>query len=129
MTAIDERALQAMAEVFRTDADIPEVRAARIEGAEEQGHLSVKVLMVTDDVLMMKIFRKKGLVDPVHQHDDHVSVATLISGKMRMVIGDEEFIAEAGSVWQHPPGVPHYSEALEDCVQIEVKSPPKKTWS
>lgn len=37
-------------------------------------------------------------------------------------------VAEPGSVWRHPPGVVHHSEALEDCVQIEVKSPPCRTW-
>ena len=39
-----------------------------------------------------------------------------------------EFIAGPGDSWVHPRGVPHYSEALEDCVQIEVKSPPIRTW-
>jgi quercetin dioxygenase-like cupin family protein len=47
---------------------------------------------------------------------------------MRLVIGGEAFIAEAGDCWIHPRGVPHFSEALEDCIQIEVKSPPRKTW-
>jgi hypothetical protein len=28
----------------------------------------------------------------------------------------------------HPQGVPHYTEALEDCCQIEVKAPACKTW-
>jgi quercetin dioxygenase-like cupin family protein len=47
---------------------------------------------------------------------------------MRLVIGGEEFIAEPGDAWLHPRGVPHFSEALEDCIQVEVKSPPRKTW-
>ena len=38
-------------------------------------------------------------------------------------------VAGPGSVWRHDPGVVHYSEALEDCVQIEIKSPPCKTWT
>ena len=40
-----------------------------------------------------------------------------------------EFIAEPGDVWRHPAGVAHYSEALEACVQIEIKSPARKTWT
>ena len=52
----------------------------------------------------------------------------LISGKLRLIIGEKDFIATAGSSWVHPVGVDHYSEALEDCHQIEIKSPPKKTW-
>ena len=44
-----------------------------------------------------------------------------------MLIAGREFIAGPGDSWVHPRGVPHYSEALEDCVQIEVKSPPIRT--
>ena len=100
-----------------------------VEGAIEQGELSLKVLMVTENMLVLRARRGKGLIDPIHQHNDHESVATLISGKLKMKIGDEEFTANPGDVWRHPPGVPHYSEALEPCVQIEIKSPARKTWS
>ncbi len=100
-----------------------------VEGAKQQGLLAIKVLMVTEDLLMIKVRRGKGLVDPSHKHDDHESVATLISGRMLNRIGEKEFISEAGSVWRHPPGVVHSSEALEDCVQIEVKRPARKTWT
>jgi quercetin dioxygenase-like cupin family protein len=55
-------------------------------------------------------------------------VAYLIRGELRLVIGGEEFIATPGTSWIHPPGVEHFSEALEDCEQIEIKSPPMKTW-
>ena len=125
----DQRLLEAFTHVFMRDEDISEETVTAVEGALEKGHLSVKTLFVSEHVLVMKVFRGKGLIDSPHQHDDHESVATLISGRMKMQIGDEEFIAEPGSVWRHPPGVVHYSEALEDCVQIEVKSPPRKTWS
>jgi len=95
----------------------------------EQGELSVTVLMVTENMLVLRAWRGKGLVDPIHQHDDHESVATLLSGKLKMQIGDKGFIAGPGDVWRHPPGVPHFSEALEECVQIEIKSPARKTWT
>jgi quercetin dioxygenase-like cupin family protein len=124
-----DRTMQAYSHLFAQDSDIPEEQVHAVEGATEQGDLSLKVLMVTENVLVLKAFRGKGLIDPVHQHDDHESVATLLSGRLRMKIGDAEFIAEPGAVWRHPPGVPHTSEALEDCVQIEVKSPARKTWT
>ena len=123
------RMMQAMAALYRKDADIPKEKIHTVEGAVEQGELSLKVLMVTDDFLLIKAWRGKGLIDPVHQHDDHESVAMLLSGRLKMRIGDEEFIAEPGDVWRHPAGVAHYSEALEACVQIEIKSPARKTWT
>ena len=124
-----DRTLEPFTALHLDAADLIEETAGAIEGVVQQGKLTVQVLMVTDDLLMMKVRREKGLIDPSHQHDDHESVATLISGRMRNRIGDEEFISEAGAVWRHPPGVVHSSEALEDCVQIEVKRPPRKTWS
>ena len=103
-------------------------RIAAVEGVAEHGDLRVKVLHVGDALLVLEVFRGKGLIDPLHQHDDHESCGYLIEGQMRVVIGGEEFIAGPGSSWRHPVGVPHLSEALTDCRQIEVKSPPKKTW-
>jgi quercetin dioxygenase-like cupin family protein len=114
---------------FRQGSKVVAERITAVEGVvEEPGKLTVKSLLVGEDVLMLEAFKAKGMVDPVHQHDDHESVAYLIKGRMRLVIGGEAFIAEAGDCWIHPRGVPHFSEALEDCIQIEVKSPPRKTW-
>ena len=119
----NDRFLELTNQIFRADSDIIEEEVHAVEGAVEQGELALKVLMVTENFIMLRAWRGKGLIDPIHQHDDHESVATLISGKLKMKIGDKEFIANPGDVWRHPPGVPHYSEALEECVQIEIKSP------
>ena len=113
--------------VFKA-ADAVETVVATVEGAAMQGVLSVAPLVCGDESSMTRWTRKKGLIDPLHQHDDHESIAILLSGKLRMVIDGREFIAGPGDSWVHPRGVPHYSEALEDCVQIEVKSPPIRTW-
>tara|TARA_B100000686_G_C16609437_1_gene873000 strand:+ start:248 stop:658 length:411 start_codon:yes stop_codon:yes gene_type:complete len=125
----NDRLMELSNYIFKSDQDIQEENIHSVEGAIEQGELSLKVLMVTENMLVLRARRGKGLIDPIHQHNDHESVATLISGKLKMKIGDEEFIANPGDVWRHPPGVPHYSEALEACVQIEIKSPARKTWS
>ena len=129
MSEPTDRSLQPLDAVHRHPDELVEETVRAIEGVIQQGHLSVEVLMVTEEMVMMKIRRGKGLIDPSHVHEDHESVATLISGRMRNYIGDEVFISEAGSVWRHPPGVVHSSEALEDCVQIEVKTPARKTWA
>jgi quercetin dioxygenase-like cupin family protein len=124
-----DRMMTPMDVLYRAAKDMQEEEIHAVEGAVEQGELSVTVLMVTENMLVLRAWRGKGLVDPIHQHDDHESVATLLSGKLKMKIGDEEFIAGPGDVWRHPPGVPHFSEALEECVQIEIKSPARKTWN
>lgn len=109
------------------DQIVPE-RLAAVEGVKPKGLVEVRRLMVGKEILMLHVFREKGLIDPVHKHLDHETVAYLIRGRLRLVIGGEEFIAEAGTSWIHPVGVEHFSEALEDCEQLEIKSPPTKTW-
>ena len=123
-----ERMLARSLSYFAVRDDIAAERLTAVEGVKEQGHVEARKLLVGDEILMLHVFRKKGLIDPVHKHMDHESMGYLISGRLRLVIGGEETIAEAGTAWMHPAGVDHYSEALEDCEQLEIKSPPRKTW-
>jgi len=114
---------------FSVRDQIEPERLASVEGVKPKGRVDVRRLMVGKDILMLHVWREKGLIDPVHKHMDHETVAYLIKGRLRLVIGGKEFIAEAGTSWIHPRGVEHYSEALEDCEQLEIKSPPRKTWT
>jgi quercetin dioxygenase-like cupin family protein len=127
-TPTDPRYIAPTAGFFTNHDDIAPERLAAVEGVRPKGRVEVRRAMVGHDILMLHVFREKGLVDPVHKHDDHETVAYLIKGKLRLVIGGKEFIAGPGASWIHPRGVEHFSEALEDCEQLEIKSPPKKTW-
>ena len=128
MTA-DPRARAPTLGFFTTRDTIAPERLASVEGIKPKGKVEVRRVMVGNEILMLHVLREKGLIDPLHQHDDHETVAYLIKGRLRLVIGGEEFIAEAGTSWIHPRGVAHFSEALEDCEQLEIKSPPRKTWT
>jgi len=128
MNEID-RMLERTLGFYSRREDIPAERLDTVEGVKEQGHVEVRKLLVGDEILMLHVYRKKGLIDPVHKHMDHESMGYLISGRLRLVIGGEEFIAEPGTAWLHPVGVEHFSEALEDVEQLEIKSPPRKTWT
>jgi hypothetical protein len=128
MAALPDRIIPPMKELFRRDADIPETPITIVEGGSFDNPPSIKLLMVTPDMHCLKVYRKKGFVDPRHTHDDHTTVCCLLYGKLRLHIGEESFLAEPGDVWLHPQGVPHYSEALADSCQIEVKAPACKTW-
>ena len=119
---------------FARNATIDAAPVNRLEGhaeAQPEGTtnaLSVKELMTGQDATLLEFRRRKGLIDPNHAHPDHESICYLVSGKVRVVIDGEEFIAEPGDAWIHPAGVPHCHETLEDAVQIEIKAPPTRTW-
>jgi quercetin dioxygenase-like cupin family protein len=99
-----------------------------LEGAEQPQGLAIAPLLVGEDMLLMRLERKQGLIDPLHSHADHESMCYLISGRLRVEIDGDSFVAGPGDSWIHAAGVLHRHEALEDSVQIEIKSPPRKTW-
>lgn len=125
----DSRILPRTQGYLADGAQLPTVRMGVLEGRASAGHVDLKPLLVGDDMLMVEIFEQAGVRVPEHSHDDHESVVYLIKGRMKLVIGGKEFVAKAGDAWIHPKGVSHWSETLEDCLAIEIKSPPRKTWN
>jgi quercetin dioxygenase-like cupin family protein len=115
--------------VFLKDAHIPRVPIGQADGVPfGSASVEIKLLMVADRMHMLKAFFKKGTVVPKHVHSDHSTVVCLQHGALRVHIGEQVFAAKPGDVWQHPRGVPHFHEALEDSYVIEIKSPASKTW-
>ncbi len=125
---MSERTLPKTAGFVGLGAQIPAQRLATVEGRGDDLDATVKPLLVGDEGVLLEIVQAKGTRVPVHQHDDHESLIYLVRGRMRLVINGIETLVGAGDAWIHPRGVPHHSEALEECVTIEVKTPPRKTW-
>jgi quercetin dioxygenase-like cupin family protein len=57
-----------------------------------------------------------------HAHP-HEQTGYLVSGHLRLTIGDEEYDVLPGDSWSIPGGVEHGAEVLEDSVAVEVFSP------
>lgn len=129
MGADDSRILPKTQGFLAAGAKLPTVRMGVLEGHASGGQVDLKPLLVGEEMLMVEIFEKAGVRVPEHSHDDHESVVYLIKGRIRLVIDGKEFVARAGDAWIHPKGVRHWSETLEDCLAIEIKSPPRKTWN
>ena len=89
--------------------------------SDEDGVDTVKVLMATESMICFEAFRPKGAIDTLHLHPDHHSIVYQKQGRVRMRIGDESFIVDAGDSYFHPMGILHQHEALEDSVRIETK--------
>jgi quercetin dioxygenase-like cupin family protein len=81
----------------------------------------------TDTMTVAWITLAQGTVVPQHDHPNE-QVATVIQGKLRFVVGGEEFVAETGDSVPLPGNVPHEVEALEDTVVLDVFSPVREDW-
>jgi quercetin dioxygenase-like cupin family protein len=89
---------------------------AALEGIES------KTLVHGEKTLMTEFRLRKGSVLPRHSHP-HEQTGYLVSGRIRLFIGAEEYDAVVGDSWCIPGGVEHGADILEDSVAIEVFSP------
>ena len=71
---------------------------------------------------MAEFCLRQGAVLPRHSHP-HEQTGYLVSGRIRVFIGMEEYEALSGDSWCIPGGVEHGAEILEDSIAIEVFSP------
>ena len=77
--------------------------------------------------LMAEFALARGSVLPLHAHP-HEQAGYLISGHLRLRIGDREFDARAGDAWCIPAGVEHGVRVLEDAVAVEVFAPVREDY-
>jgi quercetin dioxygenase-like cupin family protein len=70
---------------------------------------------------------EKGREVPMHTHP-HEQIGYLQSGRARFRIGDDERVMEALDGYSIPSNVPHGVDALEDCVFVDVFSPPREEY-
>ena len=93
-----------------------------IEGLPVEGDVWMKILMVGDEMIMLQLNYPTGSASPLHKHQ-HESECYVVSGKLRAVVANEEFVLEAGDSCRHPTDIMHSLEAIEDATIIEIKSP------
>ena len=129
MASKDSRKFERTCHHFIDSAQVPGQKMAQVEGKKLEGKTPIaKVIIVTERFSCCEYTKFKGTEDPPHAHADHETFNYLIKGKMKVTIDGREFVAGPGSYWVHPAGIVHANEMIEDCVQLEVKMPPTKTW-
>ena len=109
-------------------ADMQPVDVAALEGKTLPAPMRIASLLVGQEANLMWESVARGSKVPPHRHDDHESIVYLVSGVQRRWIAGKVYEARAGDAWVHARGVEHSSEALEDCVQVEFKTPATRTW-
>jgi unsaturated pyranuronate lyase len=92
-----------------------------IDGVEQ------KTLVYGKKTLMTEFLLEKGADLPMHHHP-HEQTGYLVKGRLKMVIGEKEFIAEAGDSWCIGGDVEHGAKALENSVAVEIFAPVRKAY-
>ena len=96
--------------------------------ADESGYKEVmegvnqKTLVHGERTLLGKFKLAEGTIVPTHQHH-HEQTGYLLSGRMRITIGEDSYDAEKGDSWCIPGNVEHGVKVLENSVVIEIFSP------
>ena len=91
---------------------------------------TIKRRIVTGDRAMLAhIYLDKGARVPMHAHENE-QITYLLEGVLKFWIGEdrEEMVLRAGEVLHIPSNVPHEAEALEDCLDVDVFTPPRQDW-
>lgn len=84
--------------------------------------ISMKPLIHGDNTLMCEFRLEQGAQLPRHSHP-HEQTGYLISGRMDLTIGDQEFTAQTGDSWCISGGTEHQAVVLENTLVVEVFSP------
>jgi quercetin dioxygenase-like cupin family protein len=86
-----------------------------------------KTLVYGSKTLMAEFRLQKGSVLPRHTHP-HEQTGFLVSGRIRLHMGDQSYACEPGDSWCVPGDVEHGADVLEDAVAIEVFSPVREEY-
>ncbi len=81
-----------------------------------------KTLVYGKETLLTEFRLSEGSLLPRHSHPQE-QTGYLVSGRITLFIGDDEFEARPGDSWSIPGDLEHGAMILEDSVAIEVFSP------
>lgn len=112
--------------VRRTEAE--QVVLDTVEGRKLAQPAQVRVLAQSERMNLLEVTMTGGSESPPHVHQ-HDSVGYIVSGRVRMRLGEQTWELAAGDSFYHPPGVEHQMGAVDDpSIWLEIKSPPARTW-
>lgn len=86
-----------------------------------------KTLVFGEKTLMTEFLLEKGKTLPAHKHPQE-QTGYLVSGKIILTIGREEYEVNPGDSWVIPGDVEHWARIIEDSVAIEVFAPVREDY-
>ena len=87
-------------------------------------------LITGERSMLAHVYLKKGCVVPFHSHENE-QISYILEGALRFWLGEEgedELVLRAGEVLVIPSRVRHKAEALEDTVDVDIFTPPRRDW-
>jgi len=84
-------------------------------------------MVVGDQVMLARVFIKKGGHVPEHHHHNE-QVTYILEGALKFAIDGQEVVVKAGEVLCIPANMPHEAWALEDTLDLDVFTPPRADW-
>lgn len=87
-------------------------------------------LITGESMMLTHVYLKKGAIVPQHNHPNE-QISYILEGALRFWIGEDEsevIDVLAGEVLHIPSLVKHKAEALEDTIDVDIFSPPRKDW-
>jgi quercetin dioxygenase-like cupin family protein len=94
---------------------------------EQMSPTLTRQVIHSDSMTVARVYLRKGCSVPEHSHHNE-QISMIEQGSMRFMLAGAEKIVRAGEVLQIPPHVPHSAEALEDCIVVDLFSPPREDW-
>ena len=89
--------------------------------------IRMKTICYGDRTLMTEFLLKQESTLPMHSHP-YEQTGYLISGHIRLTIGEREYDVSHGDSWCIPMDVEHGARIIEDSVAVEVFSPVRKDY-
>ncbi len=108
------------------------VRFYRVEDLprEKVTDLLDRRLISGERSMLAHVYLKKGCIVPFHSHENE-QVSYVLEGALRFWLGEhgeQELVLRAGEVLVIPSQVRHKAEALEDTVDVDIFTPPRRDW-
>ena len=115
-----------MNEIF--SVNVSEAAEAQLGGAEVAGKIIAgtgrgRLVTRGTGVMLVHLNLDAGFDQNGHTHADNESIGYVVSGKVRMRVGDVTRVLRAGDTWYHPRGIEHTSEILESAEILEFHAP------
>jgi quercetin dioxygenase-like cupin family protein len=94
---------------------------------EKLNDLIDREMIVGENLMLARVFLKKGAHVPEHHHHNE-QVTYILEGALKFAIDGKEIVVRAGEVLCIPSNMPHEAWALADTLDLDVFNPPREDW-